>query len=48
MKNKKCPICKKPIVGYPAISRKDNKTEICSKCGQVEALEAMLRFINND
>ena len=47
-KNKKCPLCKRPIEGYPAISRKDNKTEICSRCGQAEALDAMLRFINND
>ena len=35
---KKCPICKKAIKGFPAISRKDNKTEICSECGQYEAL----------
>ena len=39
MQNKVCPICKKPIIGYPALSRKDNKTEICSKCGTLEALE---------
>lgn len=25
--------------GYPAISRKDNKTKICSKCGIMEALD---------
>lgn len=37
-KSKKCPICHKKIVGYPAISRKDNETEICSECGIVEAL----------
>lgn len=35
---KKCPICKKKYRGVGAISRKDNKTEICSKCGVNEAL----------
>lgn len=35
-----CPICNKEIGQYPAISRKDNKTEICSNCGTLEALEA--------
>lgn len=34
-----CPICNKEIGQYPAISRKDNKTEICSNCGMKEALE---------
>ena len=39
MENKKiCPICGKEIIGYPALSREDNKTEICSDCGTVEAL----------
>lgn len=38
-----CPRCKEPIVKYPAISRVDNKTEICSKCGILEALQI---FIN--
>lgn len=37
--NKICPCCKEPIVRYPALSRVDNKTEICSKCGILEALE---------
>ena len=36
---KVCARCKNSIVGYPAISRKDNKTEICSNCGTLEALE---------
>jgi len=30
--------------GYPAISRKDNKTEICSDCGTAEALEDFANF----
>ena len=38
-----CPRCNKTIIGYPAISRTDNKTEICSNCGIIEALEV---FIN--
>lgn len=38
-KIRKCPICKEKYCGYPAISRKDNKTPICPKCGQKEALE---------
>ena len=46
-KNKKCPLCKRPIEGHPAISRKDNKTEICSRCGQKEALEDFMRYMNN-
>lgn len=43
----KCPICKKEIVGYPALSRVDNKTEICSNCGQIEALQAFFLECNN-
>lgn len=45
MKNKVCPICKKPIIGYPAISRKDNKTEICSSCGQAEAIKEFYEYM---
>ena len=41
---KKCPKCGAIISLYPAISRKDNKTEICSDCGVVEAME---EFINH-
>ena len=33
-----CPLCKNEYEGYPAVSRKDNKTEICNDCGVVEAL----------
>ena len=35
---KTCPRCKEIYDGYPAISRRDNKTEICSNCGGEEAL----------
>lgn len=34
----RCPRCGKMTTDYPALSRKDNKTEICSKCGTEEAL----------
>ena len=44
MKEKICPICNKRYSGYPALSRKDNKTEICSECGMKEA---MADLINN-
>ena len=33
-----CPLCGKPMSAYPAVSRKDNKTLICSDCGIREAL----------
>lgn len=45
---KKCPICKKEIGKYPAISRKDNKTEICSNCGMLEALEEFHKANKDD
>lgn len=37
-----CPVCGKEYVEYPAISRKDNKTEICPTCGTLEALQAFM------
>lgn len=36
-----CPRCHKEYIGYPALSRKDNNTEICSDCGTRESLEIM-------
>ncbi len=38
-----CPKCKRPYTGYPALSRRDNKTEICPDCGTREAIEDMQR-----
>jgi predicted RNA-binding Zn-ribbon protein involved in translation (DUF1610 family) len=35
-----CPICGNEYTGYPAISRKDNETEICPSCGHKEAIQA--------
>lgn len=37
-KRHKCPKCSKYYIGYPALSREDNKTEICPECGIREAL----------
>ena len=42
--SKICARCGKAISGYPAISRKDNKTEICSNCGTLEALEDLIKY----
>jgi len=36
----RCPNCKKEFTEYPALSRKDNETEICPECGVREAIEA--------
>ena len=35
---KRCPICTRKFIGMGAISRKDNRTEICSECGLEEAM----------
>jgi len=39
-----CPLCGKDYDGHPAISRKDNKTKICSHCG---IGESFIDFIKN-
>ena len=33
-----CPRCGKETTDFPALSRRDNETEICSKCGTEEAM----------
>lgn len=39
MKKKfKCPVCEREVDEHPALSRVDNRTEICSKCGVDEAM----------
>lgn len=38
-----CPMCSEPFFEYPALSRRDNKTEICSNCGQNEAMADYFR-----
>lgn len=47
-KEKVCPRCKKTYIGYPALSRKDNITPICSDCGVQEALEDYFNFKNTE
>lgn len=42
-KRRICPVCGNPIIGYPALSRRDGKTEICSACGEREAWEDYAR-----
>lgn len=44
MDTKKCPNCGRVYSGYPALSRKDNKTEICPDCGTAEAFEDLINF----
>lgn len=39
-----CPNCGEPLEGFPALSRRDNKTEICSDCGTLEAMEDFLNI----
>ena len=43
-KTRICPICGREYTDYPALSRRDNATEICPNCGVSEALED---FFNN-
>ena len=42
---KTCSRCNRTYTGYGAISRKDNKMEICSECGQAEALEVFRKHL---
>ena len=43
-KRRKCPKCGKYYVGYPALSREDNKTDICPQCGVEEALTRLNEY----
>ena len=44
-----CPRCEELFdAEFPALSRKDNKTKICSECGTSEALEDWMAFINKN
>lgn len=47
-KGTKCPICGNPLGKYPAISREDNKTKICSNCGTLEALAAFKESLKGE
>lgn len=46
MKVKKCPKCKGPLGDRPALSRRDNKTDICADCGFLEAMEDAQKTID--
>ena len=39
MTKRKCPRCGKTYTEQPALSRRDNKTEICPDCGFREAMD---------
>ena len=45
-KRHKCPECDKYYVGYPALSRKDNKAKICPECGVAEAIRLFLDYVS--
>lgn len=38
-----CPLCGQPYTEPPALSRRDNATDICPDCGMMEALAAIPR-----
>lgn len=38
-----CPLCGRAYDEPPALSRVDNQTDICPRCGMMEALAAMPR-----
>ena len=40
IRTRNCPKCGQAYYGYPALSRQDNRTEICPDCGIREALGA--------
>lgn len=43
MKARICPICGQAYTEPPALSRKDNATDICPDCGMMEALASIPR-----
>lgn len=44
---KKCPKCGGSLGKRPALSRRDNKTDICADCGYKEAMEDAQKIINS-
>ena len=44
---RRCPKCGGPLGDRPALSRRDNKTDICSECGFREAMEDAQKIINS-
>ena len=43
----KCPKCGQRYNSHPAISREDNKTEICPVCGMKEAMEDFRNYMKD-
>lgn len=43
-----CPKCNREYVASPAISRRDNKTEICPNCGLLESLDAFSEHLEKE
>lgn len=43
-----CPICGREYTDYPALSRRDNTTEICPDCGLSEALNDFFSNFNTN
>ena len=42
----KCPKCGNPMrKPFVALSRDDNKTEVCPDCGTKEALEVFIKYL---
>ncbi len=39
----RCPKCDRVVIEYPATSRIDGKTKICSECGKLEAVDEFER-----
>lgn len=42
-----CPICGRIYKDYPALSRRDNTTEICPQCGVKEALDDFYKIFDD-
>lgn len=45
---RRCPKCNQEYVASPAISREDNKTEICPNCGLLESLDAFSKHVEEE
>jgi len=39
-----CLRCNKSYTEYPALSRRDNETNICSRCGSIEAMNDLIPY----
>ena len=39
-----CLRCGQNYTEYPALSRRDNKTDICSRCGSIEAMNDLIPY----